>query len=40
MNANTLRVGIDVGSKRHRVAVGLPSGEVVDGTPGEHQGSL
>jgi len=30
MNANTLRVGIDVGSKRHRVAVGLPSGEVVD----------
>lgn len=26
MNSNTLRIGIDVGSARHRVAVGLPDG--------------
>jgi hypothetical protein len=36
MNANTLRVGIDVGSKRHRVAVGLPSGELIDGFDVDH----
>ena len=30
MNSNTLRVGIDVGSTRHRVAVGLPDGTLID----------
>lgn len=30
MNANTLRIGIDVGSTRHRVAVGLPDGTLID----------
>lgn len=30
MNLHTLRVGIDVGSKRHRVAVGLPDGKLID----------
>lgn len=30
MNMHTLRVGIDVGSKRHRVAVGLPDGKLID----------
>ncbi len=30
MNTHTLRVGIDVGSKRHRVAVGLPDGRLID----------
>ena len=30
MNANTLRIGIDVGSARHRVAVGLPDGTLID----------
>ncbi len=27
---HTIRVGIDVGSKRHRVAVGLPDGKLID----------
>lgn len=30
MNPNTLRIGIDVGSTRHRVAVGLPDGRLID----------
>lgn len=30
MNLQTLRVGIDVGSTRHRVAVGLPDGKLID----------
>ena len=30
MNPNTLRIGIDVGSTRHRVAVGLPDGSLID----------
>jgi transposase len=30
MNLHTLRVGIDVGSARHRVAVGLPDGKLID----------
>lgn len=30
MNSNTLRIGIDVGSVRHRVAVGLPDGTLID----------
>jgi len=30
MNQNTLRIGIDVGSARHRVAVGLPDGTLID----------
>ena len=30
MNTHTLRVGIDVGSTRHRVAVGLPDGTLID----------
>ncbi len=30
MNMHTLRVGIDVGSQRHRVAVGLPDGKLID----------
>ncbi|MDP2028918.1 MAG: hypothetical protein Q8K12_04715 [Thiobacillus sp.] len=30
MNSTTLRVGIDVGSVRHRVAVGLPDGTLID----------
>jgi transposase len=30
MNMHTLRVGIDVGSQRHRVAVGLPNGKLID----------
>lgn len=30
MNPQTIRVGIDVGSERHRVAVGLPDGKLVD----------
>jgi transposase len=30
MNLQTLRVGIDVGSARHRVAVGLPDGKLID----------
>lgn len=30
MNIHTLRVGIDVGSTRHRVAVGLPDGKLID----------
>lgn len=30
MNMHTLRVGIDVGSTRHRVAVGLPDGTLID----------
>jgi transposase len=30
MNLHTLRVGIDVGSARHRVAVGLPDGQLID----------
>ncbi len=29
MNTHTLRVGIDVGSTRHRVAVGLPDGKLI-----------
>lgn len=30
MNPQTIRVGIDVGSARHRVAVGLPDGKLID----------
>ena len=30
MNTHSLRVGIDVGSTRHRVAVGLPDGTLID----------
>lgn len=30
MNPQTIRVGIDVGSTRHRVAVGLPDGNLID----------
>ena len=30
MNTHTLRVGIDIGSTRHRVAVGLPDGTLID----------
>jgi len=30
MNLQTLRVGIDVGSTRHRVAVDLPDGKLID----------
>lgn len=30
MNLHTLRIGIDVGSTRHRVAVGLPDGTLID----------
>ncbi len=30
MNYQTLRVGIDVGSARHRVAVELPDGKLID----------
>jgi hypothetical protein len=30
MNPNTLRIGIDVGGVRHRVAVGLPDGTLID----------
>ena len=30
MNPLTIRVAIDVGIIRHRVAVGLPNGKVVD----------
>ena len=30
MNLQTLRVGIDVGSTRHRVAAGLPDGKLID----------
>ena len=30
MNTHTLRVGIDIGSARHRVAVGLPDGKLID----------
>lgn len=30
MNLHTLRVGIDVGSARHRVAVGLPDARLID----------
>lgn len=30
INMHTLRVGIDVGSQRHRVAVGLPDGKLID----------
>lgn len=30
MNPQTIRIGIDVGSARHRVAVGLPDGKLID----------
>ena len=30
MNTHTLRVGIDIGSARHRIAVGLPDGKLID----------
>lgn len=30
MNPQTIRIGIDVGSARHRVAVGLPNGKLID----------
>jgi transposase len=30
MNLQTLRVGIDVGSAHHRIAVGLPDGKLID----------
>ena len=30
MNALSIRIGVDVGSTRHRVAVGLPDGKVLD----------
>ena len=30
MNTHSLRVGIDIGSARHRVAVGLPDGKLID----------
>ena len=30
MNTHTLRAGIDIGSARHRVAVGLPDGKLID----------
>jgi transposase len=30
MNPQTIRIGIDVGSARHRVAVGLPNGTLID----------
>jgi len=30
MNLNTPRIGIDVGSVRHRVAVGLPEGTLTE----------
>lgn len=30
MNPQTIRIGIDVGSTRHRVAVGLPNGKLID----------
>lgn len=36
MNPQTLRVGIDVGSARHRVAVGLPDGKLIDEFDVEH----
>src|SRR3990172_5838807 len=36
MNPQTLRVGIDVGSARHRVAVGLPDGQLIDEFDIEH----
>jgi transposase len=37
MNTHTLRVGIDVGSTRHRVAVGLPDGTLIDEFDIDHQ---
>lgn len=39
MNLHTLRVGIDVGSKRHRVAVGLPNGQLIDEFDVDHHQS-
>ena len=30
MNTHTLRIGIDIGSACHRVAVGLPDGKLID----------
>ena len=30
MDTHTLRIGIDIGSARHRVAVGLPDGRLID----------
>ena len=36
MNPQTIRIGIDVGSARHRVAVGLPDGKLIDEFDVEH----
>ncbi len=36
MNLQTLRIGIDVGSASHRVAVGLPDGKLIDEFDIEH----
>lgn len=36
MNLQTLRIGIDVGSASHRVAVGLPDGKLIDEFDMEH----
>ena len=36
MNLHTLRIGIDVGSTRHRVAVGLPDGTLIDEVDVDH----
>jgi len=36
MNPQTIRIGIDVGSARHRVAVGLPDGRLIDEFDVEH----
>ena len=36
MNPQTIRIGIDVGSAHHRVAVGLPDGKLIDEFDVEH----
>ena len=40
MNLLTLRVGIDVGSTRHRVAVGLPDGKLIDEFDVDHHADV
>ena len=36
MNTHTLRDGIDIGGARHRVAVGLPDGKLIDESDIDH----
>lgn len=39
MNPLSIRVAVDVGSTRHRVAVGLPDGKLLDEFDIDHNGS-